>query len=139
MRTTAPKIFTSLVSEGRKPYKNTMSLIICRLTTATSSASVRELCETVENAADFKAHLKMISFAVFFTLPLYMAESVVLMRASSLYWSARFKSSIDLLSYQPMPPTVRWKSTIFSAMLRRTRRLCRFALPAYSELTLVIK
>ena len=70
LRTTAPKIFMSFASEGRNPYRKTMSLIICKLTTATSNASVRELCDTAENAADFKEHLKMMSFADFFTLPL---------------------------------------------------------------------
>ena len=106
LRTTAPKILTSFVSEGRKPYKKTMSLIICKLTTATSRASVRELCETVENAADLSAHLKMISFAVFLIFPWYIVSSVFLMRASSFVRRAVLRSSIDLLSYQPIPLTL---------------------------------
>lgn len=100
---------------------------------------MRELCESAEYAADFKEHLKIISLAVFLILPLYRSVSAAFSASSSPDFRATDISPTILSSYQPAPSTLALKSTIFSAMLRRTRLLWRLACQAWVELTLVKK
>ena len=136
---TLPKIFISFASDGLKPYKNTKSLISCKFITTTSAASTLLVCDNAEYIADFIELLKIKSFAVFFTLPVYRAVRLFIIPLSSLVLTAIAISPTILLSYHPTPSTFAVKSIILSAISRRTFLLCFLAAWAVFAFTLTIK